>query len=76
MEGVEVFRLIMGLRLVNRLVRSISGDISSLPSWAGTSPYVIDDNEVVMMSSEDIRCFSYPLEYSRIIEGTLPSKNK
>eukprot|EP00438_Fugacium_kawagutii_P026151 Skav211889 [mRNA] locus=scaffold2402:77193:83007:- [translate_table: standard] len=57
--GIEVMRLIMNLVPTNKLCRSLGGDISTLPSWAGMSPYLLEDNEVLLMSSEDIRCFFY-----------------
>ena len=55
----EVCRLIMNMVPVKRLCRSMGGDISTLPSWAGMSPFVLEDSEVLLMSSEDIRCFFY-----------------
>ena len=57
--GWEVFRLIMNLVPVNKLCRNLGGDISTLPSWAGMAPYLIDEGEVALISSEDIRCFFY-----------------
>eukprot|EP00435_Cladocopium_sp_Y103_P018988 s785_g4.t1 len=41
----EVMRLIMNLIPVNKLCRSLGGDISTLPSWSGMSPYVLGDSE-------------------------------
>lgn len=58
-KGLEIMRLIMNLVPTNKLIRSLGGDLSTLPSWAGMSPYLLEDNEVVLMSSEDIRCFFY-----------------
>ena len=58
-QGTEVMRLIMNLVPTNKLCRGLGGDITTLPSWAGMSPYILDDQEVVVMSSEDVRCFFY-----------------
>lgn len=55
----EVHRLIMNLVPVNKLCRNLAGDISTLPNWAGMTPYLLDDKEITLMSSEDIRCFFY-----------------
>ena len=55
----EICRLIMNLVPLNKLCRSLGGDISTLPSWAGMSPYILEDSEVLLLSSEDIRCFFY-----------------
>lgn len=57
-QGDEVMPLIMNLVPTNKLVRGLGGDVSTLPSWAGMSPYLLEDNEVIVMS-EDIRCFFY-----------------
>ena len=61
-DGVEIMRLIMNLVPVNRLCRNLGGDISTLPSWAGMTPYLLEENQVILMSSEDIRCFFYLFE--------------
>ncbi len=69
--GWEVFRLIMNLVPVNKLCRNLGGDISTLPSWAGMSPYLLGDGEVALISSEDIRCFFYlftvPTQWQRFM---------
>jgi len=55
----EVQRLIMNLVPVNKLCRNLGGDISTLPTWAGMSSYVLEEGKMLLMSSEDIRCFFY-----------------
>ena len=55
-------RLIMNMVPVNKLCRNLGGDISTLPSWAGMTPYLLEDEQVLVMSSEDIRCFFYLFE--------------
>ena len=55
----EVFRLIMNLVPINKLCRNLGGDVSTLPTWAGMSSYLLGDGQVLLMSSEDIRCFFY-----------------
>ena len=58
-EGVEVMRLIMNLIPVNKLCRNLGGDVATLPNWSGMGSYVLEDGQVLLMSSEDIRCFFY-----------------
>ena len=58
-NGAEVMRLIMNLIPVNRLCRNLGGDVSTLPNWSGMGSYVLETGEVLLMSSEDIRCFFY-----------------
>ena len=58
-NGCEVMRLIMNLVPVNKMCRPLGGDVSTLPSWSGMSPFLLEDNQVILMSSEDIRCFFY-----------------
>ena len=55
----EVHRLIMNLVPVNKLCRNLAGDIATLPNWAGMTPYLMEDKEITLMSSEDSRCFFY-----------------
>ena len=55
----EVMRLIMNLVPVNRVCRSIDGDVGTLPSWAGMSPLCLMPDENLVVSSEDVRCFFY-----------------
>ena len=58
-EGVETQRLIMNLTPLNSLCRSIAGDVSTLPGLAGFSGFLLENDEVALFSSEDIRCFFY-----------------
>ena len=58
-DGVEVYRLIMNLVPANKLVRNLGGDVCTLPAVVGMSPILLEDHEVLMLSSEDIRCFFY-----------------
>ena len=55
----EVFRLIMNLIPVNKLVRNLEADVCTLPSLTGLGPLELREEEVLVMSSEDIRCFFY-----------------
>ena len=67
----EVQRLIMNLVPVNKLCRNLGGDISTLPTWAGMSSYVLEEGKMLLMSSEDIRCFFYlfsvPQQWKRFL---------
>lgn len=55
----ENLRVIMNLVPVNKICRSIEGDVSTLPSWAGMSPLQLMPDEDLVISSEDVRCFFY-----------------
>lgn len=56
---VELLRLIMNLKPCNDLCRPLEGDTSTLPMITSLGALYLDDNEVLMTSSEDIRCFFY-----------------
>ena len=45
----EVYRLIMNLVPVNKLCRSLGGDVSTLPNWSGMTAYAMGGNEVTVM---------------------------
>ena len=55
----EVCRLIMNLVPTNACCRSLVGDTSTLPSVVGMSSIILEDNQLLVTSSEDIRCFFY-----------------
>ena len=57
--GLELHRLIMNLVPLNKLCRSIQGDVGTLPTVAGLSAFYLDGNEVAVINSEDIKCFYY-----------------
>eukprot|EP00435_Cladocopium_sp_Y103_P039833 s1161_g10.t1 len=56
---VEVQRIIMNLIPLNKVTRGFDGDISTLPSWAGMTPLVLQPHEDLVVSSEDVRAFFY-----------------
>ena len=64
-DGIELQRLIMNLVPTNRLCKSLKGDTGTLPSISGFSAFYLDDGEVAMMSSEDIKCFYYLFKIPR-----------
>ena len=70
-EEFEVCRLIMNLVPTNGLCRNLVGDTSTLPSVTGMSGTVLGDGELLLTSSEDIRCFFYlfrtPPEWHRFM---------
>ena len=59
--GVEVFRLIMNLIPLNRICQPLVGDVVTLPSWSGMTPFQLHPSEGLVVSSEDVRCFFYTL---------------
>ena len=58
-NGIAVTRLIMNLKPWNTISRSLSGDVGTLPMVTNMGAMHIHDNEVLMTSSEDLRCFFY-----------------
>ena len=58
-HSFEVCRLIMNLVPTNSCCRSLVGDTSTLPSVVGMSAVVLEDSQLLITSSEDIRCFFY-----------------
>ena len=61
-EGVEIFRFIMNLIPLNRLCMPLSGDVHTLPAWRGVSPFFLQPNESLLVSSEDVKCFFYTMK--------------
>lgn len=57
--AVETQRLIMNLTPLNALTQSLKGDVGTLPGLSGFSGFFLEDGEVAVLSSEDIKCFSY-----------------
>ena len=72
----ESMRIIMNLVPVNQVVRSIEGDVGTLPSWAGMTPLSLMPHEDLIISSEDVRCFFYifkiPLSWHRYMAFNRP----
>ena len=70
-EEFEVCRLIMNLVPTNGLCRNLVGDTSTLPTVTGMAGTVLDDGELLLTSSEDVRCFFYlfrtPVEWHRFM---------
>ena len=58
-NGIAVTRLIMNLKPWNTISRSLSGDVGTLPMVTNMGAMHIHDNEVLMTSSEDLRCVFY-----------------
>ena len=62
MDGdVEVYRLIMNLIPLNANCQGIRGDVDTLPSWSMMNPLFLQPTENLVVSSEDVRCFSYTM---------------
>ena len=55
----EVCRLIMNLVPLHRLCRPIQGDTGTMPTIANFSSFYLEEGEVAMLGSEDIKCFYY-----------------
>lgn len=56
---LETQRLIMNLIPTNALCLGIRGDVSTLPMVAGFNGILLEEGEMILTSSEDIRCFFY-----------------
>ena len=57
--SVETQRLIMNLVPLNQLCDSLVGDVVTLPNISSFGTFLLDDGDVALISSEDIRCFFY-----------------
>ena len=82
-DGIEVYRLIMNLVPFNTISEPLSGDVATLPAWSSMSPFFLQPNERLLISSEDVRCFFYTmavpgdwvkyLAFNKVIpDGSLP----
>ena len=60
-DDVEVYRLIMNLTPFNAIAEEVRGDVDTLPMWSLMNPYVIQPEETLIISSEDVRCFFYTM---------------
>ena len=60
-QGIPIYRLIMNLVPLNELCQGMAGDIQTLPHWFGMSPFYMEPQENLVVSSEDLRCFFYTL---------------
>ena len=58
-DGVALSRLIMNLKPWNHVSRSLSGDVSTLPTVSQLGALHLHDSDVIVTSSEDLRCFFY-----------------
>ena len=58
-DGVPLSRLIMNLKPWNRVSRSLTGDVGTLPSITQLGSLHLHDDDVLVTSSEDLRCFFY-----------------
>lgn len=60
-DGTEFFRLIMNLVPLNSLCMPMAGDVNTLPSWSGMTPYFLQPSQCLLVSSEDVKCFFYTM---------------
>ena len=56
---VEICRLIMNFKPLNSICLSLTGDTPTLPSITGMGAMYLSEDEVLITSSEDVRCFFY-----------------
>ena len=56
---VQTQRLIMNLIPLNQLCEPLVGDVVTLPNISGFGTFLLDEGEVALISSEDVRCFFY-----------------
>lgn len=54
-EGQEVFRLIMNMIPLNSLAEPLKGDVETLPMWSLMTPFFVQPDEQLLISSEDVR---------------------
>ena len=60
-QGFEIHRLIMNLIPLNGLCKPLAGDVDTLPAWSAMSPFFLQPNERLLVSSEDVKCFFYTM---------------
>lgn len=60
-DGTEIFRLIMNLVPLNSLCMPMAGDVNTLPSWSGMTPYFLQPSQCLLVSSEDVKRFFYTM---------------
>lgn len=58
-NGKPVGRLIMNLKPWNSISRPLAGDIATLPMVTNMGALHLHDHQVIVTSSEDLRCFFY-----------------
>eukprot|EP00435_Cladocopium_sp_Y103_P020901 s2412_g5.t1 len=56
---LELHRLIMNMVPLNNLCRPLRGDVATLPAVSSFNAFFLEDHEVAVMASEDIKCFYY-----------------
>ena len=64
-DGAEIYRLIMNLIPLNNICQPLGGDVATLPSWSIMSPFFLQPNERLLVSSEDVKCFFYVMAVPR-----------
>ena len=62
---LEICRLIMNLKPINSLCMSLTSDTGTLPSVTGMTGLYLQEDELLCLSSEDIRCFFYLFKVPR-----------
>ena len=68
-NNLESQRLIMNLVPLNSLCGSLEGDVNTLPTLSTMGAFLLEDGEVCLTSSEDIRCFFYLFEVPEKLEA-------
>jgi len=58
-DDILLSRLIMNLKPWNRVSRSLDGDVCTLPAVTQLASLYLHDEDVLVTSSEDLRCFFY-----------------
>lgn len=59
--SIELCRLIMNLKPLNSLCRPMEADTCTLPSVTQLGSCYLEDGEVLLSSSEDLKCYFYLL---------------
>ena len=59
---IEICRLIMNLRPLNSISKALAGDTPTLPTVTSLGGIYLDEDQIITVSSEDVRCFFYLFE--------------
>ena len=72
-DGWEILRIIMNLIPLNGVCREFQGDVGTLPAWSGMTALQLHPHEGLVVSSEDVRCFSIFLKCPKVGTSSLHS---
>ena len=67
----ETQRLIMNLTPLNSISQNVSGDVGALPGLSGFSGFLLEDDQVALLCSEEFQVFLLLVFCTRCLEAFL-----